>query len=132
MKTRFLLALSLLATPLRAQPPEPRKPPKPAAPPLTLEEANKAGLPAVATVSFRPLVTHLTDGATPAQGKLPRVQPISNQCCDCGSSQAGYFCESVRVATALLKMLLVCSLFAHSLLLSLLTFSASAACSTET
>src|SRR5437773_2103341 len=40
MKLRFLLACSLLAAPLCAQPPDRPRPPKPAAPPLSLDEAG--------------------------------------------------------------------------------------------
>lgn len=52
---------------------------------VAMEEANRAGLPAVATVSFRPLVTHLTDGATPAQ--------VARELTDMGAIAVGANCE---------------------------------------
>ncbi len=53
MKTRFLLTLGLVAAPLWAQPPEPRKS-KPAAPPISLEEANKVlGGPTLITLHLK-------------------------------------------------------------------------------
>lgn len=50
-----------------------------------LEAANEVGLPAVATMSFRPLITHCTDGHTPAE--CARVMA------DLGAIAVGANCE---------------------------------------
>jgi betaine-homocysteine S-methyltransferase len=65
---------------------------------VALEAAAESGLPAIATMSFRPLVTHCTDGHTPAE--CARVMR------DLGAVAVGANCEQdpERMLTVLREM----------------------------